>query len=153
MIPEFSDLSREEIDLLLKTPALVTVLIAGADNNIDSMEIQAAKTTVHLKKVNAREILKAYYNEVDRNFEQQLEEFIEQYPLNSEERQLIIISELEKLNVILRKLDKTFAMQFYASIKGFAKKVGEASGGFLGYLPTGYEEHKLVGLSMINEPK
>jgi len=42
MIDEFKELSQEEVDLMLKVPALVCILIAGADNKIDQTEIKEA---------------------------------------------------------------------------------------------------------------
>ena len=56
------------------------------------------------------------------------------------------------MNEILIKLDKTLAIKFYESLKDFAKKIAEASGGVLGYMSIGYEESKLIQLKMIKDP-
>lgn len=152
MIAEFDTLTSEEKDLMLKTPLLVSVLIAGADDNIDKTEIREAVSIAKLKQKKARVDLIEYYKEIANDFEDKLKMMIDQFPKNSETRNPIIIAELEQLNSILPKLNKTFATEFYASIKDFAKKVAEASGGLLGYMAVGYEESKLIGLEMIKDP-
>ena len=42
MIPEFEKITEEEVELLLSAPILVSILIAGADNEIDNSEIKKA---------------------------------------------------------------------------------------------------------------
>ena len=42
MLKEFQGLSDDEIDLMLSVPILVSVLIAGADGNIDHKEKKEA---------------------------------------------------------------------------------------------------------------
>ena len=42
MIPEFQKLDDAEIELVLKAPILVCILIAGADGDIDRKEINKA---------------------------------------------------------------------------------------------------------------
>ncbi|QSE96719.1 hypothetical protein [Fulvivirga lutea] len=152
MIEQFKVLSQEEVEVMLSAPLLVTVLIAGADNEIDNSEIKEAVSIAKLKQKKARLDLIEYYKEVGVDFEDKLKVMIQQFPSKAEERNPMIISELEKLNSILPKLDKKFAEEFYASIKDIAKKIAESSGGLLGYMAVGYEESKLIGLNMIKNP-
>lgn len=152
MISAFKNLSEEECDLMYKVPALVTVLIAGADSDIDSNEIKEAISLTHLKKVTSREILAEYYEQVRGVFDQQLSEIISQFPDNTELRQHFIVQELEKVNELLQRTEFKFSVQLYASTVDFAKKIAEASGGVLGFMPVGYEESKWVSLPMIDKP-
>ncbi|MEQ8924457.1 MAG: hypothetical protein RLO81_01525 [Fulvivirga sp.] len=152
MIEQFEVLSREEVETMLSAPLLVSVLIAGADNEIDNSEIKEAVSIAKLKQKKARLDLIEYYKEVGIDFEDKLKVMIQQFPSKAEERNPLIISELEKLNTILPKLDKKFAEEFYASIRDIAKKIAESSGGLLGYMAVGYEESKLIGLNMIKNP-
>ena len=57
-----------------------------------------------------------------------------------------------KLNFILPKIDRAFAIKLHASLKDLAKKVAEASGGVLSYLTISYEESKLMELKMLEDP-
>ncbi|MEO1053240.1 MAG: hypothetical protein AAFX87_21590 [Bacteroidota bacterium] len=152
MINAFSDLSTEEKDLMLRVPMLVSILIAGADNNIDRSEIKKSISIINNKQSTARQDLMEYYQEIGTDFEDKLKIVMQSYPVDSSERNPIIIGELEKLNDILPKLERNYAIKFYESIKDVAKKIAEASGGVLGYMAVGYEESKLIGLNMINDP-
>lgn len=153
MIDQFKVLSNEEVETMLKVPILVSILIAGADNEIDNSEIKEAVSIARLKQKKARVDLIDYYKEVAVDFEDKLKVMIQHFPAKAEERNPVIIEELEKVNDILPKLDKKFSIEFYSSIKDIAKKIAEASGGLLGYLAVGYEESKLIGLNMIKDPK
>lgn len=153
MIEEFKNLSQDEVETMCKMPVLVSILIAGADNEIDRSEIQEAVGLLKIKQSKARESLLDYYKEAGKDFEDKMKVMIQQYPVSAKERNPIIIAEIEKVNTILPKLDQKFAVEFYASIKDLAKKIAEASGGLLGYMAVGYEESKLINLSMIKEPR
>lgn len=133
-------------------PAYVSVLIAGADDNIDKSEIKSAIQLAKVKQQKAREALLGYYKAVGERFEEDFMGLIEGLPHAAAERGPAINRELKKLNLILPKLNKTFATEFYASLKDIAKKIAEASGGVLGYLSVSYEEAKLMELTMINDP-
>ncbi len=152
MIDEFKVLTQDEVETMLKTPILVSILIAGADNDIDKTEIKEASSISRLKQKKARLDLIDYYKEVGVDFEDKLKVLIQHYPAKAEERNPLIVEELEKLNSILPKLSHKFSVEFYASIRDIAKKIAEASGGLLGYMAVGYEESKLIGLNMIKDP-
>ena len=152
MIPEFDKLTEEEINVLHSAPILVSILIAGADNEIDNSEIKKAVSISKDKQKRARASLLDYYKEIGNNFEDKLKVMIQGFPSSAKDRNPIIIEELEKLNDILPKIDSHFASEFYESLKDIAKKIAESSGGVLGYMAIGYEESKLIGLNMIDDP-
>lgn len=152
MIKEFEKLREDEIDVLIKAPVYVAILIAGADGNIDSSERKEAVEVAKSKQLRAREQLIEYYKVVGENFENNLNAFLAELPENPQERTAVITHELRKLNFILPKIDKNFSVKLHASLKELAKKIAEASGGVLGYLSVSYEESKLMELKMINDP-
>ena len=152
MIPEFENLTEEEKNLMLKAPALVCVLLAGADGKIDSKELEEAILISRMKQARARKELIEYYQEIGVQFREQLTDLIKSLPQEPKERNEVVVMELEKLNPVLRKLEKTFAVKFQASLKDIAKKIAEASGGILGLMAIGYEESKFVDLRMIKDP-
>lgn len=153
MIKEFEKLRQDEIDVLIKAPVYVAILIAGADGNIDKSERKEAIEIAKSKQVRAREQLIDYYKEVGASFEKNFNSIMDVLPDNSEERTEIITIELRKLNFIFPKIDRNFSVKLYASLKELAKKIAEASGGVLGYLSVSYEESKLMELRMINDPE
>ncbi len=152
MIKEFENLREDEIDVLKKAPLYVAVLIAGADGNIDKSERREAIDILHLKESKAREQLLEYYQEVSKDFESKFVSMIESLPKDVEERNKVITAELRKLNFIFPKIDNHFCVKLYASLKEYAKKIAEASGGVLGYLSVSFEESQLVDLKMIKDP-
>jgi hypothetical protein len=152
MINYLDPLSEEEKLFLKKTPVLVAILIAGADNKIDKSEIKEALRISRYKPIKARILLKDFYSSIGDEFEFNLIEEIASLPREARKRTPLIVEELEKLNKILPKLDRKFAIQFYESMKDIAKKMAKASGGVLGYISVDYEESKLMELKMIKNP-
>ena len=145
MIPEFEPLREDERQVLLDAPVYVAILIAGADGQIDKSERKEAIEVARNKQ------LSDFYKIVGENFEDKFVKLIDDLPSGTEPRIDAISEELRKLNFILPKVDKNFAVKFVASLKDLAKKIAEASGGVLGYLSVSYEESKLMELKMINE--
>ncbi len=152
MIQEFDCLSSEETDLMFKAPFLITILIAGADDKIDKQEMKQAVAISKLKLKRARRELVEFYNNVGQDFEDKLKIFIHDLPKDTDERNEEISKELAKLNDILPKLDKKFAINYYESMKDWAVKIAESSGGVFGFMSVGYEESKVVDLKMIRDP-
>jgi hypothetical protein len=153
MIKEFENLRDDESQVLLDAPVYVAILIAGADGNIDKSERKEAVGIARSKQSRAREQLVEYYKIVSDKFETRFNELVDSLPNGTDDRNKAIIAELRKLNFILPKTDRNFAIKLYSSLKDLAKKIAEASGGVLGYLSVSYEEAKLMELKMINDPE
>ena len=152
MIAEFENLEQEEQNLLYIAPVLVAILVAGADGKIDKSEMREAISISGMKKIKAGKNLLQYYNEVGKDFEDKRKIGIARYPSDTKKRQEMISKELSGINAILPKLNRKFAITYYASLKDFAKRIAESSGGILGYMSIGYEESKLIDLKMIKDP-
>lgn len=153
MIPEFINLTESEVELLKKIPAMVTILIAGADEEISNAELQRAINLTKTKQSRARKELLTYYQEVAPDFEESLNELLAAYPEDTEVRSKQVVEDIKKLNDILPKIDRIWANQFIESMQDIAKRVAEAAGGVFGYMSIGYEESKLIGLKMIKVPE
>ncbi len=152
MITYFENLRKEDAQLMYKVPVYVTILLAGADDKIDKKELQEAISIANLKKIKARKLLVDYFAEVVDAFEEDLYKEIDTLPDTAEERNPVLVEKLERVNIIFHYLDNSFAVQFYESMKDWAKKVAAASGGVLGFLSVGHEESKYVDLRMIRNP-
>jgi hypothetical protein len=147
-----SHLTADEKETLFNMPIYVTLLIAGADNKIDNAEISEAIELARLNKTFSRQELTDYYNIASEDFPEKLKSVMEDLPQSNEARTKYLIGELTKLNDILPRLDRRFAIDFYESAKALAKKIAKSSGGILGYWTIGYEESQLIGLDMIDDP-
>ncbi len=152
MIQEFNNLTEDEMETLLNTPVWITLLIAGADNVIDKKEIEDAIHITKHKKTRAREDLINYYTLVDKKFATNLQGLLELLPEDPKEISEIAMENIRKLNDIFPKLEKSFAIHLYESLKDFSNKIAKSTGGVLGYLSVGYEEAKLVDLKLVNDP-
>lgn len=151
MIPEFEPLREDEIQVMLQAPVYVAILIAGADGKIDKSERREAIDVARSKQSRSREQLHEFYKLVGESFEENFIKLIDELPSGTDARISAITTELRKLNFILPKIDKNFAVKYHASLKDLAKRIAEASGGVLGYLSVSYEESKLMELKMIKE--
>ena len=149
MITEFEKLTDSEIDLMLKAPVLVCILIAGADGNIDKKEIKEA-ILLTKKKTNAT--LAGYLNEVSQDFEDKLKVLIQSYPHTPAERAVAIMKELGQLDAVFTKIDRYFAAQIYQMLKQLASKIASSSGGIWGMNTVTDEEAKYLDLSAIHDP-
>ena len=149
-IAQFSNLSDEEKELMMNTPALVTVLLAGVDGEIDMTEEEQANRLVHIRATTGDPILFDFFKLLESEFNTQLSVMNGKYMnFEKEVRVQEIAEELSKLNDILPKLDPLFARAFLKSMRSFAGSVAESTGGILGFLSVSFDEKQLIGLEMI----
>jgi hypothetical protein len=149
MIKGFDKLSDNEVDLMLRAPVLVCILIAGADGNIDRKEIREA---INQTKRKNRPALTEYLSEVSQDFEDKLKILIQSYPFSSTERNPVIIQELAGLSDLWIRVDATFASSFYELLRELAEKIAGSSGGLWGMKSVDSEEAKFLQLPMIKAP-
>lgn len=149
MIAEFQKLSDTEIDLMLKAPVLVCILVAGADGTIDRKEIKEAITQTQKTSSGA---LSGYLREISQDFEDKLKVLIQSYPHAPADRSKLIIDELHQIDAVFRKMDRGFAALIYQLLKQLAAKIASSSGGLWGMNTITEEEAKYLALSMIHDP-
>lgn len=153
-VPQFSELSEEERNLLKDVPALATILIAGADNCIDKYEKKVAAELTKYKSISSDPQLQDYFIVVSETFKERLEQLIAELPGKAKFRNPYIREELSRVNDIIVKVNIEFAKEFYKNIKEIARYVAEASGGVLGYLAiSNAEARALNNLEMILDPE
>ncbi|MEZ5037575.1 MAG: hypothetical protein R2760_08825 [Chitinophagales bacterium] len=151
-IPQFNHLTEEEVQLLLDAPAIITLLIGTADGNMDDKEIAAGLSSVIVRKESNDALLQPYYEAVDKNYDQRLFDFSNQYKDKDKEQRTQELSDvLAGLNDILAKVDPLFTTVLVKSLKSFAKEIAQASGGMagIGLMAISNEEEHLISLPMI----
>ena len=152
VIPEFTGLNEQEIELMQKAPILVSILIAGADGKIDNKEVKQA-ITIAEKESQTKSILKNYFKELSEDFEDKIRIYIQQYPYETTQRTPLLVDELSGINEIWSKVDIEFAAEFYEMLLKIASKVARSSGGLFGLRSAiGTEEAKWMGLPMLTKP-
>ena len=153
MLYHISKLHRDEQELVKKAPLLVSILVAGADGQVDSDEIEKAVKLIHTKSFSESSDIRHLYREIDHDVEAGLNALLKELPTDAEEREKRISEQLAGLNHILGKLDSQIATDFYNSLRSFALRVAQTSGGVFGMLQLNHHEKEVVKLPMINEPK
>jgi hypothetical protein len=152
MLREFEALDASEVELMLKAPILVCMLVAGADGKIDSKETNKAMQVAR-RKAKSSDILWQYFSVASEDFEDKLRILLQNYPSSPEARNEILVEELSALNAVLPRVESSFRRQFYSLLRELAREVAASSGGLLGYNAIDKEEAKYIGLDMIRPPE
>ena len=151
MIDYFSGISQEEYKTLKRSISLITVLIAGADGDIDAKEKSWAEKVTKIRSYALPDGLKDFYLEVGEHLADEVQNDVEKYEGETEVRNKRISEQLAELNEILPKIqDREVAVAFYESLLSFARHVARASGGFLSWGSINQQEKRLLSLDMIH---
>ncbi|MEM6699795.1 MAG: hypothetical protein AAF599_15440 [Bacteroidota bacterium] len=152
MTSHFSELTEQEKQILFDAVPLITILIAGADDNIDEVEMKSAEKLAHIRTFDERsEEVKDYYEQIDGMVEDRINSYLTMLSKDRTERMNQVSAELAKLNPVLAKMDACYAAALYQSFLSFAKHIARASGGILRFLTIDPKEHKVVDLPMLEE--
>ncbi len=127
MIAQFERLTKEEQELLYKAPVLVSVLASCSDDKMDKQQKADAVKLAHLKTFTAAPILIPYYTEVEKKFREQFEASVSHYFPFNETKRLELKKETDKVNRIIGKLDKEYALALHTSLEKYAKHVKNAA--------------------------
>lgn len=149
MIPQFAALSTEESQLMYDAIPMITVLIAGADGQIDQDETDWGKKIAKIRSYDAHESLQDFYKKVGETYSDKLSGLINTLPSDTAARTSAISDQLGKLNGVLTSLEPEFAKRYYDGLVTFAEHVAKSSGGFLGFGSISKAEKDLMGLPMI----
>lgn len=143
------NLTAEEQQQMKDAIAYITILVAGADGNIDEKELSASEKLAQIRSFSFHSELKEFYQEVNAELSEQVQKLITELPDEVDARQQAISTELEKLNAVLAKLSLHHGHIFYDSFVSFAKHVAKSAGGFIGFMSVGAEEKKVAELPML----
>jgi len=129
MIRQLEKLSKEDRNILFKAPVLVSVLAAGSFNEVKINKSQKADAIklAHLKTFTAMPLLIDYYAEVDKEFKELFEAAIKEYFPFDENKQNELKKEMDKVNLVINKLDKEYAQALGKSFERYARHVKKAS--------------------------
>ena len=152
MLYHISKLHPEEQELIKKAPLLVSILVAGADGEVDSDEINKSVSLIHTKSFSETSDIRHLYREIDYEVEASLKSLLDELPADLVERENIITEQLIGLNAIVAKLEKQIAQDLYKSLRSFALRVAQTSGGILGLGQINYHEKEIIKLNMLHLP-
>ncbi len=149
MTEHFKVLNDEEYKSLTDAISLITLLIAGADGDVEKEELDWATKIAKIRSYSLPEDLNEFYKDVGADFTARLDHFTHVTSSAVTIRMGEINEKLVKINPILAKLNPVLGATLYDSYKSFAKHVAKSSGGFLGFFAVGPEEEKWIGLPML----
>jgi len=152
MIPAFEHLSDTDLEILLKAPLLVSILIAGADGHIDQEEVKGAIRQAQRNAGRAHASLDEFYKTAGQDFEDKFKFVLALYPHDSKLRNPLVAQELAQLNAIFKKLPVPLASDLYKSLQQLAQQVASSSGGMFGMSKVGDEEARWINLPMLHPP-
>lgn len=151
MVQGFEDLTQEQFDTLKKAISWITLLVAGADGKIDKEETEWAEKLAEIRSYSLPNELTHFYQEVGKDFHQQLETLNDTLPKDNNERTRVLTENIKRVNPILKSWKDDLSEELYKSYKSFAKHVAKSSGGFLGMMSISKEEKELVELPMLEK--
>ncbi|MDW3209808.1 MAG: hypothetical protein ABJQ37_15470 [Reichenbachiella sp.] len=151
MTSVFRTLRDDEIEIVMNAPAMVAMLIAGADDDVDKDEIAEAIHYATTAK-HRYDKLGEYFEDIANQFEDIFKNYISDLPTDLDTRQHTITSYLRQLNGILPKVEPEVAKQVHQFLIDLAKVVAEASGGVFGIKKISKAEAQWLPLDMIDKP-
>ena len=149
MRKHFENITQEEYQQLKDSIAWVTLLVAGADGEIDEKEGEWASKLTKIRGYSGDKKLRGFYDEVDEDFTLKVDQLISELPSSVEERNSLLSEKIGGLNPILAKLDQEIGATLYDNLLSFAHHVAKASGGFLRMWSISAAEKKVIKLDML----
>ncbi|MFD1094142.1 hypothetical protein [Salegentibacter chungangensis] len=131
MKDHLAKLSDKDRALLLKAPALVSLLAASTDGKIDKKEKADAIELSHMRTFTAPPSLQPYYKEVEKNFKSDLKELIQKYSPLDEPQQEALSKETQQAYDVLKQLNEGYRIDLSESLKSYARHVGNVHKNFL----------------------
>lgn len=150
MLKEFKDLTPEETALMMDAIPLVTILVAGADGEMDEVELSEAERLVDIRSFDTSGQLHDYYELLEEPLAGRIVALSQELPNEVAERQRVISERLSGLNNILPKLRQPLNYLYYSSFRSFANHIAKSSGGFMRFMTVSPEEAEVVNLPMVH---
>ncbi|MDP5168741.1 MAG: hypothetical protein NWR72_00730 [Bacteroidia bacterium] len=145
ILSSINSLSDEDQTLIFKAPAIVTVLIAGADQEIDKKEELQARKLVNYRTFTSDPFLQGYYEEVSEQFGDNLEELMAAW--SPETGVQAMSNSLREVGAAIKQLPEDHAGILKESLRSLAKKIAEADGGLFHMGGINADERHLMDLS------
>jgi hypothetical protein len=149
LIEGFNHLTAEEFDTLVDAPALITILIAGSDGELDQEERTWSERLLRSRTYNTPKDLNEFYRVVSEIFWVKLNGYMNEFPEEPAARNPIIVEHLARINPILAKLSPEIAHGLYHGFVKLAEETAKASGGFLRIGAISPEEALWIDLPML----
>lgn len=152
MLHQLRNLNQQEMDLLAAAPVWVMLLIACADQNIEEKEVNRGKEIIRIKSFAEKSDVRFIFSDLESQMDDIIDQSLKLLSADGEERMAFISAKLEELNDVLAKIERSFAIQFYNSLRDLAIYVAQANDSFFGVISVSKEEKKYIKLPMLKKP-
>lgn len=122
----YNELNESEKEQLIKLPAYMSLLTSTAEAGIDKEEKNTAVKITHVKAYSSDPKLMDFYKEAENVFEKTITDLDTALPHNREDRKLAVQKELNKLELLLSKLDPEFVSALRRSIRSYDYYISKA---------------------------
>jgi hypothetical protein len=126
MLKQLHNLNENEQELLLRAPALLSVMSSCSYNNVNDLKKEDAIKLSHIKSFTADPLLLPYYQEVEKKFREQFDAIVARYFPFDHEKRKELQNEINRLNKVIGKLDPKVAGVLRRSLDRYAKHVRNA---------------------------
>jgi hypothetical protein len=127
MIPQFEKLNAREQDLLMRAPVLLSVLASCSDQVINETQKADAIKLAHIKTFTAIPMLRPYFLEVEKNFQQEFEKTAAAFYPFDETRRAELKAEVKMVQETLTKLNSAYAEALSNCLQRYASHVKRAT--------------------------
>ena len=148
-VKELAELSEAEAKAVLSAPALITVMIAAADDNIEAKELSWGAQVVDYRSHIGDEDLYDYYEAAEVYFDDNIKVLMAEEVAGHQDRISHIEQSLTAINGSLDKLNHLYAQKLAKSWRSLATQIAKSSGGVLGFGSISAQEKDLLDLKMI----
>jgi len=126
MLSRFEILHPMERELLFKVPILVSVFAIDDNTQRKVYKNTEVIRLAHLETFVSYPILQPYYREVKKRFKKEFEAAARKYYPMDDEKRMELQAEMNKASGVIEKLDKSFAVVLYNSLKEYTEHVKNA---------------------------
>lgn len=127
----FESLDEKKKEILIKAPVLLSIMAATSGGEVDKVELKDAIDLSHLRTFTAPESLQSYYRDVEKEFEFELDNMLNDYSPFDQSKQDQMKKKLEEVKSVIKSLDNDFGKRLNASLNSYARHVSESHKNFL----------------------
>lgn len=123
---QFEKLSESELNAVLESSALISILAAASDQKMDRTEMRDAIEMSHIRTFTAEAELKPFYKMAEANFNRNLQKYLPHGKHLTEEDKQEVIIQMTKVYDIIKKLDPEYQKLLRKSLSSYAKHVADS---------------------------
>lgn len=129
----FENITVEQKSLLLKAPAVFSLVAAIKDGIVEEKEKEKAIELSEIKTYSAPKELTSYFDEIAQNFENQFDALTNEYLPVTDTSKAELVEKVKEINTILDQMDSRAATLLKDSLSSYTRYVSKSSQNFLEY--------------------